>query len=142
MPAEPLRDRYVPRESLSTTVTTTLPAAAGDVFDDLSRVENLPGWATECARELIEVTTKSATASASSACASTPTLERRHRHARRPDARPDGRFPTRVTALPPDVTAFTFTMFQQPGMPDTLFEAQHASLEREFAHIRSRFARE
>ena len=51
-------------------------------------------------------------------------------------------FPPRVTAFPPDVTAFTFTMFQQPGMPDTLFEAQHASLEREFAHIRSRFARE
>lgn len=48
-------------------------------------------------------------------------------------------FPTRVIALTPDTTAYTFTMFQQPGMPDALFEAQHASLTREFEHIRSRF---
>jgi hypothetical protein len=50
-------------------------------------------------------------------------------------------FPTRVVELTPDTTAYTFTMFQQPGMPDSLFEAQRASLEREFAHIRSHFAR-
>jgi hypothetical protein len=46
-------------------------------------------------------------------------------------------FPTRVIALTPDITAYSFTMFQQPGMPDSLSEAQHASLEREFEHIRS-----
>ena len=144
MPAEPLRDRYVPRESLSTTVTATLPAAAGDDFDDLSRVENLPGWATEFARELIEVDGHHKVRNGSRVLRAhrRRPLERRHRHARRPDARPGGHLPPRVTALPPDVTAFTFTMFRQPGMPDTLFEAQHASLEREFAHIRSRFARE
>ena len=50
-------------------------------------------------------------------------------------------FPTRVVELTPDTAAYTFTMFQQPGMPDSLFEAQRASLEREFDHIRSHFAR-
>jgi hypothetical protein len=129
----------------SATVTTTLPAAAGDVFDYLSRVENLPDWATEFARELIEVDGHHKVrnglgefyvridADRSSGVIDMhagPTLDQ------------TAVFPTRVIALAPDVTAFTFTMFQQPGMPDTLFEAQHASLEREFAHIRSRFARE
>ena len=49
-------------------------------------------------------------------------------------------FPTRVVALAPEQTAYTFTMFQQPGMPDALFEAQHASLEREFENIRRELA--
>jgi len=48
-------------------------------------------------------------------------------------------FPTRVVSLGANTAAYTFTMFQQPGVPDTLFEAQRASLEREFAHIRSHF---
>jgi hypothetical protein len=30
-------------------------------------------------------------------------------------------------------------MFQAPGMPDELFEAQYASLRREFANIRRAF---
>ena len=49
-------------------------------------------------------------------------------------------FPTRVIALSDEASAFTFTMFQQPGMPDALFDGQHASLQREFEHIRARFA--
>jgi hypothetical protein len=31
-------------------------------------------------------------------------------------------------------------MFQQPGVPDELFEAQRASLVRELENVRSRFA--
>lgn len=50
-------------------------------------------------------------------------------------------FPTRVVALPGDRSAFTFTMFQAPGMPDELFESQHASLLRELAGLRARFDR-
>src|SRR5213593_297305 len=44
-------------------------------------------------------------------------------------------FPTRAVALPDGRAAYSFTMFQGPGMPDELFDAQHASLQREFANI-------
>jgi hypothetical protein len=45
-------------------------------------------------------------------------------------------FPTRVVELPDGRSAYTFTMFQTPGMPDELFESQYASLLREFENIR------
>jgi hypothetical protein len=44
-------------------------------------------------------------------------------------------FPTRAVALPDGRTAYSFTMFQGPEMPDELFDAQLASLRREFANI-------
>ena len=44
-------------------------------------------------------------------------------------------FPTRAVPLADGRTAYSFTMFQDPGMPDELFDAQHASLEREFGNI-------
>ena len=49
-------------------------------------------------------------------------------------------FPTRVVALPDGSTAFSFTMFQAPDMPDDLFESQHESLKREFTNIQAAFA--
>jgi len=48
------------------------------------------------------------------------------------------RLPTRAVPLPDGHTAYSFTMFQTPGMPDELFEAQHQSLRREFANIEKR----
>ena len=50
-------------------------------------------------------------------------------------------FPTRAVPLPDGRTAFSFTMFQAPDMPDALFESQHQSLKREFANIEAAFAR-
>jgi hypothetical protein len=50
-----------------------------------------------------------------------------------------GLFPTRVVALGPKQSAYSFTMFKAPGMPDELFESQHRSLQREFENIRARF---
>jgi hypothetical protein len=50
-------------------------------------------------------------------------------------------FPTRAVGLPDGRTAYSFTMFQTPDMPDSLFDAQHASLQREFANIEAIFAR-
>jgi hypothetical protein len=41
-------------------------------------------------------------------------------------------FPTRVVPLPGGRSAYTFTMFQAPGMPDDLFESHYQSLLREF----------
>ena len=49
-------------------------------------------------------------------------------------------FPTRAVALPDGRTAYSFTMFQGPDMPVELFEAQHASLQREFANIERVFS--
>jgi hypothetical protein len=48
-------------------------------------------------------------------------------------------FPTRVVALGPTKTAYSFTMFKAPDMPDELFESQYRSLHREFDNIRARF---
>ena len=49
-------------------------------------------------------------------------------------------FPTRVVELPGGGTAYTFTMFQAPDMPDELFASQHASLQREFRNIEAVFS--
>ncbi len=126
----------------SATVTTTLPAPAHQVFDYLSRVENLPEWATEFARELIEVDghhkVRNGLGEFYLRIDANPATGVIDMHA---GATLDEMavFPTRVVALGADTTAYTFTMFQQSGMPDALFDAQHASLEREFEHIRSHF---
>jgi len=50
-------------------------------------------------------------------------------------------FPTRAVALPDGRTAFSFTMFQGPDMPDELFESQHQSLKRESTNIEATFGR-
>ena len=52
-----------------------------------------------------------------------------------------GVFPTRVVALPGARSAYTFTMFQPPAMPDAVFEGQYESLVREFDNIRREFTR-
>ena len=49
-------------------------------------------------------------------------------------------FPTRTLELSDRLTAYTFTMFQGPGMADELFESQCESLKREFANIEARFS--
>jgi hypothetical protein len=51
-------------------------------------------------------------------------------------------FPTRVVALPDGRSAFTFTMFKAPELPDELFEAQVESLRRELDNVRARFNRD
>jgi hypothetical protein len=113
------------------------------VFAYLAEIENLPDWATEFARELKHV-------------------DGRHKVVNglgefffelRPDeatgvidmlAGPTEEelaiFPARVIGLPDGSSAFTFTMFQAPGMPDELFESQYASLLRELENVKRRFA--
>ena len=49
-------------------------------------------------------------------------------------------FPTRVVELPEGRSAYSFTMFQTPGMPDELFDSQYQALLREFDNIRREFA--
>jgi hypothetical protein len=120
------------------TVTTVLDAPAERVFDYLAEIENLPEWATEFARELRrdgdDYKVRNGlgefffTIRADRATGVIDMLSG-------PEKDALALFPTRAVGLPDGRTAFTFTMFQAPGMPDDLFEAQHASLQRELAGL-------
>ena len=127
----------------SETVTTVLAAPRDAVFDYVSDIEHLPEGATEFARELkregedykvvnglgefyFEIRADPHTGVIDMFAG--PTKEEM------------AVFPTRAVLLPDGRTAYTFTMFQGPDMPDELFEAQRESLRREFANIEKRFS--
>jgi hypothetical protein len=126
------------------TVTTVLDAPQEAVFDYMAEIENLPAWATEFARELKR------DADGYSVVNGLGEFRFEIRADRDtgvvdmfagPDRHRMAVFPTRAVALPDGRTAYSFTMFQAPDMPDELFDAQHASLQREFANIEAVFAR-
>ena len=125
------------------TVTRVLDAPQSAVFDYIADIENLPRWATEFARDLkrdadgyrvvnglgelcFEIRADRVTGVIDMLAG--------------PNRDAMAVFPTRAVALPDGRTAYTFTMFQAPGMPDELFDAQHASLQREFANIEAAFS--
>ena len=127
----------------SATVTTVLDRPQEAVFEYLADIEHLPEWATEFARELkhdgedykvvnglgefyFEIKADSQTGVIDMFAG--------------PSKDQMAIFPTRVVALPDGSTAFSFTMFQAPDMPDELFESQHQSLKREFTNIQAVFA--
>lgn len=122
----------------SETVTAVLDAPQGKVFEYMAEIEHLPEWATEFARELrrdgadykvvnglgeFYFTLHADAASGVIDMFAGPSKDAM------------AVFPTRAIALPDGRTAYSFTMFQAPGMPDELFEAQHASLQRELANL-------
>ena len=122
----------------SRTVTTVLRAPKDEVFAYLSQVENLPRWATEFARELKHVDGRTKVVNglgefffSIDADESTGVIDMYAG----PTKDAMAVFPTRVVGLPDGRTAYTFTMFQGPGMPDELFESPHASLLREFGNL-------
>jgi hypothetical protein len=122
----------------SETVTTVLDAGHESVFDYLSDIERLPEWATEFARELRREGNDYKVVNglgefylAIDADRETGVIDM----FAGPSKQQMAVFPTRAVALPDGRTAYSFTMFQSPDMPDELFEAQHASLQREFANI-------
>lgn len=126
----------------SATVTTVLGAPRQAVFDYLSDIRNLPEWATEFARELRREGGEYKVVNglgefffAIEADAASGVIDM----FAGPDKGAMAVFPTRAVAMPDGRTAYSFTMFQSPGMPDELFEAQHASLRREFANIERLF---
>jgi hypothetical protein len=125
------------------TVTAVLDAPKERVFGYLSQVENLPRWATEFARELKYEDGKAKVVNglgefyfSIDADPGTGVIDMYAG----PSEDELSLFPTRVVELPGGRSAFTFTMFQAPGMPDDLFESQYASLRREFENIRSTFS--
>ena len=128
---------------LSRTVTAVLDAPQAKVFDFLSRVENLSLWATDFARELKYEDGKPKVVNGLGEFYFTIDADRStgviDMYAG-PDEQHMAVFPTRVVALSPSRTAYTFTMFKAPEADDDLFEAQYRSLQREFDNIRDRFS--
>jgi hypothetical protein len=125
------------------TVTTVLDAPQEQVFEYLADPEHLPEWATEFARELRREGDDYKVLNglgefyfAIQADRDTGVIDMFAGPSR--DAM--AIFPTRAVGLPDGRTAYSFTMFQGPDMPAELFEAQHASLQREFANIERVFS--
>jgi hypothetical protein len=128
----------------SRTVTAVLDADRKTVFEYLSDIERLPEWATEFARELrregADYKVVNGLGEFFFAIEADPDSGVIDMFAG-PTKQDLAVFPTRAVALPDGRTAYSFTMFQGPGMPDELFEAQHASLTREFANIERALSR-
>ena len=125
------------------TVAAVLDAPRDEVFAYLAKIENLPRWATEFARELKFVDGKAKVVNGLGefyfrieADAETGVIDMYAG----PTEDELGLFPTRVVGLPGGASAFSFTMFQAPDMPDELFESQYQSLLREFDNIRETFS--
>lgn len=128
---------------INRTVTAVLDAPKDVVFDYLSRLENLPEWATEFARELKFVDGKAKVVNALGEFYFAIAADRKSgvidMYAG-PTEQELALFPTRVVPLGADRSAYSFTMFKGPGTPDELFESQYESLRRELDNIRGRFA--
>ena len=128
---------------INRTVTAVLDAPKSVVFDYLSRLDNLPSWATDFAQELKYVDGKAKVVNglgefyfSITADPDTGVIDMYSG----PTEDELALFPTRVVPLGEDKSAYSFTMFKAPGMPDELFESQYESLRREFDNIRARFA--
>ena len=128
----------------SRTVTAVFAAPKEQVFDYLSRIENLPGWASEFARELKYEDGKAKVVNGLGEfffrIDADPTTGVIDMYAG-PSEDELALFPTRVIAVGDRRSAYSFTMFRAPGMPEELFESQYRSLLREFDNIRRAFAR-
>ena len=123
----------------SRTVTTRLDAPRERVYDYLSKIENLPRWATEFARELRYEDGKAKVVNGLGefyfSIDGDPATGVIDMYAG-PTEDSLALFPTRVVSLPGGGSAYSFTMFQAPEMPDELFESQYRALLREFENIR------
>jgi hypothetical protein len=122
----------------SRTVTAVLATDQRTVFDYLSDIERLPEWATEFARELRREGDDYKVVNGLGEFYFAIQADRRTGVIDMfagPSKDRMAVFPTRAVPLPDGRTAYSFTMFQSPDMSDELFDAQHASLQREFGNI-------
>ena len=130
---------------INRTVTAVLDAPRDVVFEYLSRLDNLPEWATDFAQELKYVDGKAKVVNGLGefyfSIEADPDTGVIDMYAS-PSEDELALFPTRVVPLGLDKSAYSFTMFKAPEMPDELFESQYESLRREFDNIRGRFADE
>jgi hypothetical protein len=130
---------------LTNTIVAILPAPKDDVFAYLSNVANLPQWATEFCQSLKMENGKYKVHTCTGhdlifkivANAATGTIDM----FAGPTEEQMGMFPTRVVLLQERLTAYIFTMFQGPGMSESSFNQQAASLRREFDNIEKHFSK-
>ena len=125
------------------TVTAVFPASKERVFSYLADVENLPRWATDFARELKQIDGEWRVVNGLGEFVFRIEADQESGvidMLAGPSADRLGLFPTRVVPLGNDASAFTFTMFQAPELPDEIFEAQYRSLLREFENLRREFS--
>ncbi|HEX8646481.1 MAG TPA: hypothetical protein VF715_06245 [Thermoleophilaceae bacterium] len=127
----------------SRTVTAVFPAPKERVFGYMSDIRNLPRWATEFAREVEVVDGRHVVRNGLGEFLFEIRADERtgvvDMYAG-PSEEQMGVFPTRVVELPGGRSAYSFTMFQAPDMPDELFESQYESLRREFENLEREFA--
>lgn len=130
----------------SKTITLTLNSPKSEVFSFMSRIENLPKWATEFCRELKNEGGKYKVISCNPDAGelffriqSEPKTGIIDMFAG-PTEEQMAIFPTRVIEMSDSASVYIFTMFQMPGMSDELFNAQYESLSKEFGNIHQRFA--
>jgi hypothetical protein len=128
----------------SRTVTTVLAAPRERVFNYLADVENLPEWATEFARDLKVVDGRHKVVNGLGEFYFEIRADEKSGvidMLAGPSEDSLAVFPTRVVALPGGCSAFTFTMFRGPDVPEELFESQYQSLLREFENIEREFGK-
>src|SRR5687768_1029316 len=108
----------------SATVTTVLDVPQPTVFEYMADIEHLPHWATEFARELRREGDDYKVVNGLGeffftirAYPETGVIDMFAGPAKESMAV----FPTRAVELPAGRTAYSFTMFQGPDMPDALF---------------------
>lgn len=125
----------------SSTHSFAISAPRDKVFDFLSKIENLPKWATLFCQELKRgsdgrhrvVTPQGEIFFAIEANPSTGTIDMFGG----PEEHSMSFWPSRVIARPDGGSLFLFTAFQYPGMSDESFAAQCAGLAQEFPHIKA-----
>ena len=123
-------------------MTCVLAAPREEVFEYMSDIRNLPRWATEFARELKQEGADYKVVNGLGEFYFDITADRETGVIDMfagPSKDRMAVFPTRAVALPDGRTAYSFTMFQGPDMPDELFESQHESLKRELAGVSELF---
>ena len=127
---------------INRTVTAVLDAPTEAVFDYLSRVDNLPEWATDFARELKYEDGKAKVINGLGEFFFSIQADRDTGVIDMYAGTTEDKlalFPTRVVPLGDNRSAYSFTMFKLPTTPDEVFEAQYESLRREFDNIRRHF---
>lgn len=122
------------------TVTLALDAPPARVFRFLSRIENLPRWATGFCKALTTVNGKHKIETPAGVMFFRIEADERTGVVDMYGGPAEDQmacWPARVVARPGDGSLFIFTAFQYPGMPDEVFERQCEILRREeFPEIR------
>ena len=125
----------------ASTHTLTLMASKDRTFEFLSRIENLPKWATLFCRKLEPVanglykvvTPKGEIFFRIESDAQTGVIDMYGG----PSESALAHWPTRVIPLGENESMFIFTALQYPGVSDSDFAAQCQGLEQEFPHIKT-----